>query len=571
MMERRMGESVETGDALALYRACAAKLTAQGSPFAVKQPGTAKTRHFAGTKQALLDIADASEERFGPRAFFEIEDIRKSYAKVMEESRKLAASLSETHRIREGEVVGVAMRNSAHWFTAFWAIQRLGAVAALLNSRSKGPEIAASAADVGARLIFADERCAERLDDETEIPVIGFPQIGDLIEAGEANHIDVRATGDDPAMILFTSGTTGRPKGATISHANICNAARQLEYIGELGMTMAAERRGISVELIRQHAPPVSPLLIVPMFHISGVTQMISTMQGGGVLAGMRRWDPAVAIDLIERNKVTQVSGPSLVMADLLAQPNAAERMKSVTSMVVAGQASPIALTKRIYKEFPQAGQAAGWGMTELTGTVASCSGPVFAENPGKVGVPLPLVDIEVRRSDGSPADVGEVGELVVRGPTVMSGYWGLDEATAKTFDGEWLLTGDLGTVDERGMLAIVDRAKDMVISAGENIYCAEVERVLAMVDHHHEVALFGIPDERLGERAIAAIVLVDGCVMSPDPEAVKNHAREHLADYKVPTEIVFDLGPLPRNVTGKVDKAALKRLYEERHAEQAA
>ena len=558
-------------DALAMYRKVAAELTAPGAQFAISQPGKAATRHMAGTTDSLFDVIDGACSQHAERQLIDFDGDQATYGQVSIKAARLADALRQHHEIGKGDVVGLVMRNCPEWFVSFIALTRLGAVAALLNSRSKGPDIANSAGDVGARLIIADQRCAERLKGETDVEVIAPGDLEGLIAKGGKDNTPTPGSGDDPAMILFTSGTTGRPKGATITHWNMCTAARQLQYMGVLGMTIASRRRSIPLEVIQNHAKPTSPLLIVPMFHISGITQMMTTMLGGGILGGMMRWDPAKAIDLIERAQLTQVSGPSLVMADLLDQPNAVERMKSVTSMVVAGQASPIALTDRMKREFPQASQAAGWGMTELTGTVCSCSGPVFDQHPGKVGVPLPLVDIKLVDDQRNEVAQGEVGEIAVRGPTVTTGYWGLPEATAEAFDGEWLLTGDLGMIDDDGLLAIVDRAKDMVISAGENIYCAEVERVLAMVEHHHEVALFGVPDERLGERAIAAVVLAKGAPDSHDAEAVRAHAKAHLADYKVPTEVVFDLGPLPRNVTGKVDKPALKRLYEERHTNAAA
>ena len=561
----------QTSDALALYREVAADLIVPTSSFALSQPGDATTRRIAGTHKSLFAIIDGACAANADRPLFDFDGAVSSYGEVAAEADRLAAGLRDAHAIKRGDVVGIVMRNCKQWFVCYFALQRLGAVAALLNSRGTGAEVAASAADVGAKLILAGERSAQRLEGVTPTPVLDPDAIASLIARSAPLAEDERGSGEDAAMILFTSGTTGRAKGATISHRNICCAARQLAYMVELGITIAARRRGIPVEVVRKHAPPPVPLLIVPMFHISGITQMLTTMQGGGLMAGMRRWDAAVALDMIERDRVTQVSGPSLVMADLLDQPNATARMATVTSLVVAGQASPIALTDRIRRELPQAGQAAGWGMTELSGTVASCSGSVFLDHPGKIGVPLPLVDITLRGPDGEDVPRGSVGEICVRGPTVMKGYWGNQSATAASFDGEWFLTGDLGAFDEDGLLSIVDRAKDMVISAGENIYCAEVERVLAMVPHHQEVALFGVADERLGERAVAAIVFSAQADRSPDAGVVRAHAREHLAEYKVPTEIVFDLGPLPRNVTGKIDKAELRRRYASRATAPAA
>lgn len=553
-----------------MYRTLAAELTSPDGPFALSQPGNAATRRMVGTGTSFFDIIERACAGHKESVFLDFEGDCHNYGAIDLASRRIASALREEFDIAKGDVVGLVMRNCPQWFSVFFAIQRIGAVAALLNSRNKGPDAAASANDIGASLIIADERCAGRLQGETEIPIIGPAMLDELVERHEPEEADSRGAGEDPAIILFTSGTTGRAKGATISHRNLCASARQLEYLGELGLAIASHKNGIALDVLKQHAPRPAPLLIVPMFHISGLTQMITTMQGGGLLAGLHRWNSENAMDLIERAKVTQVSGPSLVMADLLALPHAQERMASVSSFVVAGQASPIALTERLLREFPRASQAAGWGMTELTGTAASCSGAVFAKHPGKVGVPLPMGDIAIHGPDGKDRRVGEVGEIAVRGPTVMMGYWGLPEANEASFDGEWFLTGDLGMFDDSGLLCIVDRAKDMVISAGENIYCAEVERVLAMIEDHQEVALFGVPDERLGERAIAAMVFPADAPQGPGLDAIQAHAKAHLADYKVPTEIVFDLGPLPRNTTGKVDKAALRKRYDARLDSQA-
>lgn len=557
-------------DPLPAYRDTVAGLVADGAPFALSQPGDARTRRMAGTRDSLLALFDTAVAEQGDAVMLEFDGVRRTYREVFDDAGRIAAALHADHGIAPGDRIGLAMRNGADWFPAFFAIHKLGAVAALLNSRGSGSELADAAQEVGCRLVLADERCAERLAGLSDIPTVAPADLAALAAREAATDLDRRTSGDAPALILFTSGTTGRAKGATLSHANVTCAARQLEYVGALGLAMAAKRYGVDVATLRGLMPRSTPLLIVPLYHISGIVTIITAAFGGGMVVGMPRWDAAQALDLIERNKVTQLSGPSMLLADLLALPDAATRLQSLTGVVIAGQASPIALTDRVRVALPRANQAAGWGMTELTGSVASASGPVFDAFPGTVGVPLPLADVEIRGADGTPVPTGEVGEIAVRGPTVMQGYWGRPESTAEAFDGEWLLTGDLGRFDENGLLSIVDRAKDMVISAGENIYCAEVERVLSMTPHHAEVALFGVPDERLGERAIAAIVFAADCGVTPDGDLVCAAARLHLADYKIPREVVFDLGPLPRNALGKVDKIALRRVYQERAARAA-
>ena len=556
--------------ALSVYREAAGVLTASGA-FAVSQSGNARTRRLAGTATGLLGVFAPALAQHGDSPMFDFDGERSSYADVFAAARRLASGLARAYDIAPGDRIGLAMRNRAEWFPAFFAIQLLGAVGALLNSRGSSAELAAMADDVGCRLILVDERVAERLAGATDLPVVDPVAQSAFAAQDDAAFTPRPRSGDDPALILFTSGTTGRAKGATLTHANLACAARQVQYIAELGLTLAARRTGMALDDLRARSRTPAPLLIVPLYHISGIITIMSASFGGGMSVGLRRWDAAAALDAIERCHVTQVSGPSLVMDDLLSQPDAAERLSNVTGVVVAGQASPIAMSQRVRAAMPRANQAAGWGMTELTGSVSSASGAVFDAQPGSVGFVLPLVDVELRGGGDAAVRPGEVGEIAVRGPVVMQGYWNRPEADAEVFDGEWFLTGDLGRFDDSGLLTIVDRAKDMVISAGENIYCAEVEKVLSMVEHHAEVALFGVPDDRLGERAVAAVTIAEACGIAPDGEAVRAHARLHLADYKVPGEVVFDLGPLPRNGLGKVDKVALRARYHERAAAAAA
>jgi long-chain acyl-CoA synthetase len=553
--------------ALRAYREVVAALTAPEGPFCITQPGSARTRAFAHTDPNLIDVFDRIVATYPERDLLEYEGTRWTFRTIMAGAEALGAALRAKYDIQPGDRVGIAMHNCPNWFVGFLAVTRIGAVAALLNSRGAPDEIAAAAARVSCRLILCDDRCGERLGGITEIELLNHDAMLALVTEGGPDSTPVRTGADDAVIILFTSGTTGRPKGATLTQRNICSMVRTLDYLGTVGQTLAAQRAGMGLEQLRALMPPTSVLLIFPLFHISGLVTFITAASAGGLVTIMRRWDPAVAIDLIEANKVSNLSGPSMIMADLLDQPRASERLESVRGVVIGGQASPIALTDRIRATLPGTSQGAGWGMTEVTGSISSASGSIFDAYPGSVGVVLPLADVRICSLNGAEVPQGEVGEMQVRGATVMQGYWDDAAANAQAFEDEWLRTGDMGRFDADGMLYLVDRAKDMVISAGENIYCAEVERVLSMIDHHAEVALFGVPDDRLGERAVAAVVIRHNTNLVPDVEAIRQHARQHLADYKIPSEILFDLGPLPRNVLGKVDKAELAKLYHARRA----
>jgi acyl-CoA synthetase (AMP-forming)/AMP-acid ligase II len=436
--------------------------------------------------------------------------------------------------------------------------------------------LAAAAETVPCKLIFSDARCAERLAEQNvaaprillgESDGSGGVHLQSLARLARTITSPVPRQAEDAAMILFTSGTTGRSKGAVLTQRNLCQMAQNLLFLSTSGLHLAARQYGLDPETLAQNAPPVSALLVLPMFHISGLTTLYMTAQAGGVMTLMRRWDAAQAVALIEANRINQLAGPSLVVSDLLDQPDIGDRLSTLNNISVGGQATPLGLSARVKRALPKSGQGGGWGMTEVSGSVTSSNGALFAARPGSCGRVSPLMDVIAVGPQGEKLAANEIGELWVRGTLVMQGYWNAPEANANTFENGWLKSGDIGYFDEDGFLFLADRKKDMVISAGENIYCAEVERVLGAVEAFVEVATFGIPDERRGERLIAAVVLAEGANLSEsDVQAV---ARASLADYKVPTEVVFDLGPLPRNALEKVDKARLRARYFERMKER--
>ena len=545
-----------------------AGLTAPGAPFEMLDAEFPARRRFAGTLPNVCALAARARAKFGPQPFAELEGQVLTFEEVFAGADRLAAWLAREHGIGKGDRIGIAMRNLPEWFIAYFAVARLGATATLLNSRGAPEELCLTARQVRCRLVFADEQRARAMRGQLECPVIALEDLARIAANATmpvlpADHPEPEP--DDPLIIIFTSGTTGRPKGATLTHRNICSVARDMEMRAEAGLIQAAEQIGMEVEALRAAGPPPAPtLLISPMFHISGIVGMLLSLHVGSVNILMRRWDAAKGLDIIDERGVASLSGPSLVFSDLLALPDAPHRMRSLRSCAVAGQATPTRLADELREGVPQIGVSSCWGQTECTGAATTGSGALFAAYPGTVGPRAPLVDIKAVDADGNEVAPGEVGELLVRGPTVMFGDWGDEKATAEALRDGWLHTGDLGRIDEQGLVYIDDRAKDMVIAGGQNIYCAEVERVLSMLHEQHEVALFGVPDERLGERAIAAITLKAGAEGTLDEAMVKSHVRAHLASYKVPLEVRFDLGPFPRNDLGKINKAQLAQRYFE-------
>ena len=552
------------GGIIASYANATARLTAPDGPFAMDEAlvGGRPMRVYAGADANIVDALVRAELRF-PERTFACEDGRYwTYAEIFGASRRLAGALQDAHGIRPGDRVGIAMRNRPEWFIAFAAILRAGGVAVLFNSRGAVDELAAAAADVPCRLILADDERAERIGAAgIAAPTLAIDAITAAAATGRALAAE-RVAADAPALILFTSGTTGRPKGAVLTQRNITNMIANLNFVTAVGLEVTAEAYGMPVETLRTMMPRPSSLLVFPMFHISGITVFFMTMEGGGLLTTMRRWNPAAALELISGNQVTMISGPPLVLSDLLDTPGADTHLAAVGAIGVGGQATPKNLVARIAEAMPRAVQSSGWGMTEVSGSVTAVAGEVFRAKPDSCGALSPLIDLRVIDEEGRVLPPGETGELLIGGALVMAGYCNAPEANAAAFVDGWLRTGDIGSVDADGFVHLIDRKKDMVISAGENIYCAELERVLGAEPDFLEVALFGIPDARLGERAIAAVTLREGAAWSED--AVQAIARASLADYKVPTAVAFDLGPFPRNVTGKVDKAKLRARFLE-------
>ena len=553
-------------DPLQLYRDTCAELTAEGAAFAILDRDEPYKRVFAGTPVNLNLLFAKVREQYAANDFLEYQRQRHTFAEIYGAADNVAAGLHNEHGIAAGQVVGLAMRNLPEWFVAFFALVRIGAVVALLNSRGSKDEIADTASRVGCRLIIADDPRDTELQGSVECRVMGLAALRALAADGGSGSLPPVPiqTADDPAIILFTSGTTGRPKGATMTHRNMCLVARESDFRRETALAIMAKRMGYPIEAMRQASPPPSSLLVFPMFHISGLTILLMSLVGGGLITLMERWNPPEALDRIAANKVNALSGPSLIFSDMLALPEAAEKLSGVRNFSVGGQSTPLGLARRLLETFPASSMSGGWGQTEASGPVTAASADVYGMFPGTVGLTAPLAEIRVVDAGGQPLPTGEVGELEVRAPQVMKGYWNDEAATRDAFRGGWLRTGDLGRFDEHGLVYIADRAKDMVISGGENIYCAEVERVLSMLEWQIEVALFGVADERLGERAVAAIVPRDEMASQADADQVRAHVRAHLADYKVPSEVRFDLGPLPRNDLGKVDKAELARRYHQ-------
>jgi long-chain acyl-CoA synthetase len=375
-------------------------------------------------------------------------------------------------------------------------------------------------------------------------------------------EVDIHA--DDDALIFYTSGTTGKPKGAVCTHRNACSNT----------LTTACAQARASLRRGQEPAPepgPTTPqkalLLAVPMFHVMGcMPWLLAGLNNGSKLVLMHKWDATRALELIERERITQAGGVPMMAAQLLEHPQRTKYdLSSLESLSVGGAPAAAALAGRLREAFPQARAANGWGMSEVASSYASNQAEDYVARPASCGVPAPTNDWKIMNAEGTAElPLGEAGELWVKGPQVVRGYWNDPAATAQSFVDGWLKTGDIAYLDADNFCYLVDRAKDMLIRGGENIYCVEVENVL----HEHpavlDVAVVGIPHVLLGEEPAAIVQLRAGVAGDEaTADALRVHTRAHLAAFKVPAQLRFTHEPLPRNPAGKLRKLELRGWFE--------
>jgi fatty-acyl-CoA synthase len=373
---------------------------------------------------------------------------------------------------------------------------------------------------------------------------VGEPYEEALAAAGvEPLGIDVDE--NEPAFLMYTSGTTGRPKGAVLTHRNLLmHAFCNVTHLGG--------------ETTDQVVSPGAPL-----FHIAGLAGSLPPLLLGGtnVITRSGGFDPVATLDLIERERISGIFLVPAMWAAIVAVPGIAERDLSCLRRISWGAApASTTLLRTMIDTFPQAEVTTAFGQTECSPVTCVLRGEDSIRKIGSVGTPM--LGVEVRVVDEAMNDVprGEVGEIVYRSPMVMKEYWNKPEATAEAFAGGWFHSGDLVREDEDGYFYVVDRKKDMIISGGENIYCAEVEDVLAAHPKVGEVALIGVPDQRFGEAPLAVVAPRDA-EDPPTPEELSAWCRERLARYKNPREYSI-IAALPRNPSGKVLKTTLRQEH---------
>lgn len=541
-----------------------AATTGPGAPFEIVEAEVLgqRTKVWKNAPPSLRALFDSARKR-GAETFLVYEDERWSFDDTMARVDALGAALVE-RGVAVGDRVAIAMRNYPEWVVAFAAITSIGAISVSMNAWWTADELDYALGDSGAKIVIADAERTARIAPllaKHGVRVVAVRTPGAL-PAGAEHWEEVVVPGaalpevalhpDLDATILYTSGTTGHPKGAVSTHRAVLSA---LSAFACRTFLNAAMGQGPP----KDHPFPTSFILIVPLFHVTGcVAVMLSCFAAGKKLVMMHKWEPARALELIERERVTNFVGVPTQSWDLLECPDFARRdTASLLSVGGGGAPAPPELVRRVDKSFRTARPSIGYGMTETNAYGPGNSSDDYVRKPTSCGRVVPAVEMRVTDAEGKVLGVEAVGELWFRGANLIRGYWNKPEATAETIVDGWLRSGDIGRIDAEGFVYVQDRAKDMVLRAGENVYCAEVEAVLYEHPDVYEAAVFGLPHERLGEEVAAAIVPKPGRTI--DRDALRAFVAERIAAFKAPTRIEFHTQALPRNPAGKILKRSLR------------
>ena len=555
--------------------------TTPGSPLEIEEVliRGVKIKTWKHAPKTLRDVFLANAP-FEARTYLVHEGERATFDAHRRAVLKLASRLT-ADGVKKGDRIAIIMRNLPEWSVAFWAASLVGAIVTPLNAWWTGPELEYGLSDSGASVVVVDterwERIREhvaacrslervyvsRAGDDVIDPrvdrlenVIGTPAEWAKLPAGEMPNVALAA--DNDVTIFYTSGTTGKPKGAVISHRNIISNV----FNAASAQARSYLRRGEMPPMPDASAPQKATLISVPFFHATGCfAVLVPAFLAGMKLVMQRRWNVEQALELIQRERITSAGGVPTIAWQIIEHPRLGEYdLSSLEIISYGGAPSAPELVRRLKEMFPKLQPGQGWGMTETSATAVSNFAEDYELKPSSCGVSAPTGDAKIVDADGEELPTGEVGELWYRGPIVVRGYWQKPEPTAETFVDGWVKTGDLARMDEEGFIYIVDRAKDMLIRGGENIYCVEVEN--ALYDHPAvmDAAVVGIPHKMLGEEPAAVVHLKPGAEASE--QELRDHVAARLAAFKVPVTIAFWPETLPRNANGKILKKELKEAF---------
>ncbi|HSM94851.1 MAG TPA: class I adenylate-forming enzyme family protein [Rhizomicrobium sp.] len=561
-----------------------AMLTAPGTPLEMDEVVIRgiRTRVWKNLPPTLRELLAAARAAHGPKEFLVYEGDRATYESWYRAAVAIANELIK-QGVKKGDRVALIMRNLPEWPAIFYGAEIIGAIVTPLNAWWTGPELEYGLVDSGTKIAFVDSERLERISEhlvncpdlkrvyvsryeDADLPspivhrledVIG--KVNDWMKLPDAPLPDVQVGPDDDATILYTSGTTGKPKGALGTHRNMLSNIMAAASVAARNFL----RRGETPPAASPNDPQRCTLLSVPFFHATGCFAVMNpTVAAGAKIVLMRKWEPELAMQLIQREKINSAGGVPTIAWQLIEHPNRHKYdLSSLESVAYGGAPSAPELVKKIIETFPKSAAGNGWGMTETSATHTSNSAEDYQNRPSSCGPAVAVCDIKIMDIEGKKElPRGEVGELWAKGPNIVKGYWNKPEATAATFIDGWVRTGDLARMDEEGFCYIIDRAKDMLIRGGENIYCVEVENVLYEHPAVMDAAIVAVPHHTLGEEPGAVVHLKQG--MHTTEDELRQFVAGKLAAFKVPVKVVFWPETLPRNANGKILKTELKKIF---------
>jgi len=545
-----------------------AELTAPGAPFEIEEVELrgVKIRNFK-TAPPNVRALWLSSAQFADRDYLVYADERITYGEAHRLTGAVAAWLME-HGVVPGDRVAIAMRNYPEWMLIYWACTSIGVAVVGMNAWWVADEMEYALNDSAPKVLFCDAERLARVWEKPgmvdgvlvvgvrcgELPAGAAPWSAVIGHSGTLPAVEVAPDAD--ACIFYTSGTTGRPKGAQLTHRGCI--ANLFNMVFSSQVTALATQRATGVE--PNPTPPTPAALITtPLFHVTAnncAAYLVTA--AGGKLVLMYRWDAGEALKLIQAERVTAMSGVPVMSRELISHPEFdAFDLSSLATLGGGGAQLQPDLVHKIDTRVKSARPNTGYGMTETCGIITAIAADFFVDKPESCGPAMPTFEAKCVDDEGRSVAAGEVGELWVRGAPVIKGYLNRPEATAEAITDGWLHTGDIARMDEDGFIFIVDRKKDMVLRGGENIYCAEVEAAVYRLDAVAECCAFGVPDTRLGEEVGVGVVLHAGRTLTA--QALRAHCASLMAKHKVPRYVWFLDEAIPRNANGKFLKRHLR------------
>jgi long-chain acyl-CoA synthetase len=548
-----------------------AQLTGPGGAFEIvtETVNGVEMKVYKDRMKSLRQVAELAAMRGDAQPFLVYGDKRWGFGQFVAEANAVSNKLKEWG-VQRGDRVAVLSANNPQWCLTFWGTVNIGAILVGLNGWWTADEILYGLEDSGAKILVADRKRLERVESELknlpnlERVIVAEDDFDQLVTAPTPEMPTDEIDEDDPAVIFYTSGTTGRPKGAISTHRSMI-ANLQNTIFGAMAGAMAGDG-GALPQGDQQNAS----LLTSPLFHVSGCHSGLVV----GLLAGIKivipegRFEPEKVLQLIQDEKVTVWATVPTMVWRVCEWPGRHDYdTSSIGSVAYGGSPSAGELQRKVKDTFPNVrSMTNAYGLTESSSVATAISGKDFEERPTSVGRPMPVVDIKIVGADGKEVPTGETGEVLIKGPIIMPGYWGKPEETAKSVRDGWLHTGDIGRVDEEGYLYITDRAKDMIIRGGENIYCVEIENRLVEHPAVADAAVIGVAHPELGEEVKAVVQVEPGQSITEDE--VRQWVADTLAYFKVPTYVDLTDDKLPRNASGKLLKNVLRGEGEVSFAE---